>query len=108
MSNRQVVRAKKYLCRFDEILDKMAEEMLSQEISNSITINFIKSMIPHHRAAIYMSQNLLEHSMYEPLRKIAQNIIETQTKGIEEMKEIMNTTYGFQNMTQDINCYQNK
>ncbi len=108
MQNRQVIRAKKYLCRFDEILDQMAKEMLSQEVTNSITINFIECMIPHHRAAIYMSQNLLEYSMFEPLRKIAQNIIESQTKGIEEMKEIANTTYGFQNMMQDVNCYMEK
>lgn len=108
MQKRQIMRAKKYLFRFDEILKQMAEKMLSQEISDSITINFIECMIPHHQAAIYMSENLLEYTSYQPLQEIAKNIIKMQTEGIEQMKEIARTTYGFQNLPQDINCYQEK
>lgn len=108
MRNRQVMRAKKYLYQFDEILNKMADEMLSQEITNSITINFIKCMIPHHQAAINMSENLLEYTTYQPLKEIAKNIIKVQTEGIKQLKEIAKTTYGFQNMLQEINCYQEK
>lgn len=108
MQNRQVMRARKYLCRFEEIVKQMAEKMLSQEVTNNITINFIECMIPHHQAAIYMSENLLEYSTYQPLKEIAKNIIKMQTKGIEEMKEIARTTYGFQNMPQDVNCYMEK
>ncbi len=108
MQNRQVIMARKYLCCFDEILDQMAKQMLSQEMTNNITINFIKGMISHHKAAISMSQNLLEFSMYEPLREMAKEIIERQTKEIEEMQEIANTAYGFQNIIQDVNCYKNE
>lgn len=108
MQNRQVIRARKYLCCFDEILNQMADKMLSQEITNSITINFIENMIPHHQAAIDMSENLLEYSTYEPLREIARNIIKMQTQGIEEMKEIARTTYGSSNMPQDVNSYMEK
>ncbi len=102
------MRARKYLYRFDEILNQMAEKMLSQEITNSITINFIKCMIPHHQAAIYMSENLLQYTNYKPLQEIAKNIIKTQTKGIVEMEEIKKNTYGFQNMPQEVNCYNEK
>ena len=103
-----MMRARKYLYRFDEILNQMAEKMLSQEITNSITINFIKCMIPHHQAAIYMSENLLQYTNYKPLQEMAKNIIKIQTKGIIEIEEIQKNTYGFQNMPQEVNCYNEK
>lgn len=108
MQNRDVMKARKYLYRFDQIVDEMADKMLSQNITNSITINFIECMIPHHQAAISMSENLLGYTRYQPLQDIAKNIIKMQTTGIEQMKEIANTTYGFSNMPQDINNYQEK
>ena len=108
MQNVQIVRAKKYLNRFDQILNQMAEKMLSQNITNSITINFIECMVPHHQAAIYMSENLLEYTTYQPLQDIAKNIIEMQTTGIKQMEDILRTTYGFHNNTQDVNHYMEK
>ena len=94
-----------YLNRFDEILDTMADKMLSAKPSNSITKYFISCMIPHHQAAIYMCQNLLKYTSYLPLRRIAHDIIEMQTKGIEQMKEIDKTTVGFVNTQRDVYDY---
>lgn len=108
MQNRQIIKARKYLYRFDETLNQMADKMLSPEIINNITINFIECMIPHHEAAIYMSENLLEYTTYLPLQEIAKNIIKMQTEGIDEMKEIARTSYGFQNMPQEVNSYRDK
>lgn len=108
MQNRQVMKARKYLYRFDEIVNQMAEKMLSPEITNSITINFVECMIPHHQAAIYMSENLLEYTTYLPLQEIAKNIIKMQTEGIEKMEEIARTSYGFQNMPQEVKSYMGK
>lgn len=82
--------------------------MLSLEVTNSISINFIECMIPHHEAAIYMSENLLEYTTYPQLQEIAKNIIKMQTEGIEEMREIARTSYGFQNMPQEVNSYMEK
>ncbi len=108
MQNRQVMKARKYLYRFDDILKQMAEKMLSPEIKNSITINFIECMISHHEAAIYMSENLLEYTTYQPLQEMAKNIIKMQTQGIEEMREIAKNSYGFQNMPQEVKGYMDK
>ncbi len=108
MQNWQVMRARKYLNRYEQILKEMAEKMLFQNISNSITINFIECMISHHQAAIFMCENLLEYTKYQTLEEIANNIIKTQTEGIEQMQEIAKTTYGFSNMPQDVNCYMEK
>lgn len=105
MQNRQVMRARKYLYRFDEIVKQMAEKMLSPEIVNNITINFIECMILHHEAAIDMSKNLLEYTTYPPLQEMAKNTIKMQTEGIEKMKEMARNSYGFQNMPQELNYY---
>ena len=62
MDYQRVARARRYLYRFDQILDEMAEKMLNPNIVNNITLNFIECMIPHHQAAIYMSENLLRYT----------------------------------------------
>lgn len=108
MQNRQAMRAKKYLCRYDEIVNEMAKKMLAKNGTNSITINFIEDMVPHHQAAIEMSQNLLQFTTYQPLQEMAKNIIKMQTTGIEQMEEIARTTYGFSNMPLDANRYKKK
>lgn len=94
-----------YLNRFDEILYNMENKMLSQNVTNSITINFIICMIPHHQAAIYMCENLLKYTKYQPLIQISNRIIQTQTKGIEQMKHILNTTVGYINSNKNVNNY---
>ncbi len=94
-----------YLCRFNEILDQMKLEMLATCTTNNITTDFIRCMIPHHQAAIYMCENLLKYTRCEALQRIARNIIRTQTKGIEQMKEIARTTRGFGNCSNDVMNY---
>ena len=109
MDRQSIMRAQRYLNRFDQILSEMSEKMLHAELTNySITIDFIRCMIPHHQAAIYMSENLLMYTRYQSLIEIAKGIIAMQTKGIEEMKEILRTTSGYMNMERDINTYLTK
>ncbi len=79
---------KAYLSRFNCILDEMIEGMTTAELTNSISHNFIVQMIPHHRAAIEMSENILKYTTFVPLQEIAQNIISEQTKSIENMRRI--------------------
>ncbi len=81
--------AKQYLDRFYCILDEMIDEMTTAELCDSISHNFIVQMIPHHRAAIKMSENLLQYTTCIPLQKIALQIIEEQTKSIENMQAIL-------------------
>lgn len=95
----------RYLSRFQQILDNMSYQMTSVSMTNNITKNFIRTMIPHHQAAIYMCQNLLQYTTYQPLIKIAYDIISTQTKGIKEMQEILRTTVDYSNTTRDVNRY---
>ena len=94
-----------YLYRFNQILNQMANKMLYSNATDSITTTFIQTMIPHHQAAIYMCENLLEYTNYPPLQNIANNIIRMQTRGIQQMKEIKNTIQGYRSSEQAINCY---
>lgn len=40
----------------------MIQGMTDDELDESISHNFIVQMIPHHKAAIEMSQNLLQYT----------------------------------------------
>ncbi len=105
MRNQRMSIASRYLYRFDQILNEMADKMLNVQMTNSITINFIQCMIPHHQAAIYMCENLLQYTTYKPLQEIAHDIIQMQTRGIEQMRDIAKTTPGFFNAQRDLECY---
>lgn len=96
---------KNYLCRFYEILDEMIAGMTEAELTDSLSHNFIVQMIPHHRAAIKMSRNILQYTTCVSLQKIALNIIEEQTKSIENMQEVLCRCSELQNSQQDICLY---
>ena len=85
----------------------MIEEMTSAKLTNSISHNFIVQMIPHHQAAIKMSQNILKYTTLFPLQNIAKNIISEQTKSIEAMKKILGVCEEQFDSKQDICLYQN-
>lgn len=108
MNYRRMENVRQYLCRFDQILGTMEEKMLSAKPCNNITKYFIECMIPHHRAAIDMSENLLKYTTYQQLQQISHNIIETQERGIEQMKEIDRTTRGFMSTPREIENYTQK
>ena len=108
MEKQNNFNVKNYLDRFDEILFEMATKMLSSNIINNITIDFIQCMIPHHRAAIYMCENLLQYTNYTPLQTIANGIIKMQTRGIQQMKEIALYSSNCINSNRDVQLYMQK
>ncbi len=89
MNRRPQRSAARYVCRFYEILDEMVRGMYGAKLTDSISHNFIVQMIPHHRAAIQMSENLLKYTDFLPLQRIAENIIEEQTRSIENMEKAL-------------------
>ena len=99
---------KNYLNQFHCILDEMIEGMTTAELTNSISHNFIVQMIPHHQAAIEMSENILKYTIFVPLQDIAQNIITEQTKSIENMRKIECECSECVNSKGDICLYQRR
>lgn len=80
--------ARRYLDTFAVILDTMIRCMNDAKLTDSISGNFIKQMIPHHRAAIDMSLNILRYTTDIEVQNIALNIIAEQTKSIDDMISI--------------------
>lgn len=97
---------KRYLFRYEEILDEMIRGMTEAELTCSISHNFIVRMIPHHRAAIEMSENLLRDSTFVPLRGIAQGIVSEQTKSIEDMQRVLPICAQVSNTRQELCQYE--
>lgn len=107
MNNNQIINSKNYLFEFDQINNQMTNKMLSNRITSDITSYFINCMIPHQQAAIYLCQNLLKYSSYEPLRNVAFNIIKMHTRVIEQMQQILNSPSTINNSNEDVSFYSN-
>lgn len=97
-----------YLHTYYSILDTMISSMSQPPESASISYSFIIQMIPHHQAAIQMSENLLHYTTNIPLQNIALQIIEEQTKSIENMVQIQSECQSFINSKQDLALFQRK
>lgn len=98
--------AKDYLCRFYCIFDEMMQKMTSAELNDSISHNFIVQMVPHHQAAIDMSNNILRYTTNVTLQCIAQNIVKEQTEGIEKMNGMLACCTDCKNSCRDLCLYQ--
>ena len=96
---------KTYLSRYYDILDEMIWEMSNVNLTDSISHNFIVQMIPHHRAAIDMSHNLLQYTTFVPLQEIAVDIIDEQTKSIKDMTEALNGCSSMKNTEEELQLY---
>jgi len=96
---------KNYLTKFYEILDEMITGMENACLTDSISQNFIVQMIPHHRAAIQMSENVLKYDICPPLQDIADRIITTQTRSIDQMRNALQCCRQQTNPCQDIRLY---
>lgn len=95
-----------YLKKYEEILSQMIQGMNDAALTNSISQNFIVQMVPHHRAAIEMSENVLRYTDNKQLKAIAEGIILEQTKSIENMMAIKKSCRLLENCCNDINAYQ--
>lgn len=98
---------KGYLDTYYCILEKMIQGMTEAELTDSISHNFIVQMIPHHRAAIEMSRNILKYTTCVPLQEIAEGIITEQTRSIENMEAIL-CTCGEKLNAQSVSRYQHR
>ena len=97
--------AEEYLRTFHCILDRMIEGMTTAGLTNSISHNFIVQMIPHHRAAIQMCENVLQYTGDDSLRNIACGIISMQTQSIRNMESVLSQCSCITNSGQDLALY---
>lgn len=99
---------KDYLAAYQKILFCMMQEMNGIWMTDSISRNFIGQMIPHHRAAIEMSKNLLRYTTNIPLQDLASRMITEQTRGIADMRRIEPQCGRICNSRQELAGYQRR
>lgn len=100
--------SKTYLCCFYQILDEMIQGMTTAGLNQSISHNFVVQMIPHHKAAIQMSNNILRFTENSFVRRVAQRIIEEQTQGIGRLEEALAACNQLTNPQMDLRLYQRR
>lgn len=74
-----------FLAENDTAMSRMMAAMTVKP-SGDVDKDFVASMVPHHQGAIEMAQAELRHGRNERLRRLAQEIIVTQTQEIAAMR----------------------
>lgn len=72
-------------------MDSMSGDMAALEVSTNFDKDFVKQMIPHHEMAIMMAQTMLRTSSRNEMKTLAQNIIDSQTMEVEQMRSWLTT-----------------
>ena len=71
--------------------NKTANHTMSHQTFKNVDEAFAKGMITHHQMAIDMSETILKYTDNSTIKNMAENIIDTQTKEIQQMESIIQT-----------------
>ena len=74
---------------FGDAMDAMMEEMAAVEPTGDADVDFLLMMIPHHRSAVDMAQELLAEANDPEVAALAQSVIDTQEAEIAEMRAML-------------------
>lgn len=100
--------SKNYLCCFYQTLDAMIQAMTTAGLNQSISHNFAVQMIPHCRAAIQMSNNVLRYVENPAVRQTAQRLAEEQTQVIDQIGAALPACGQLTNAQMDLRLYQRR
>ena len=67
-------------------MDSMSGDMEKLESATDFDKEFVEQMIPHHEMAVMMAQMLLRSTSKEEMKTLAQNIIDSQSAEIAQMR----------------------
>jgi len=70
---------------FSAVVDRMMKDMYSAPSGNA-DADFARAMIPHHQAAVGMATVVLKYGSDPELRRLAQDVIEAQTREIGTLR----------------------
>ena len=79
----------KYIENYESIMHVMQEEMNKAPKTGDPSLDFLYEMIPHHEAAVSMSENLLDYGTNPEVRQLATTITREQLLGIKQMKALL-------------------
>ena len=101
----EIQKVGKYFEEFEQILKEMAEKMLINRGTNSITIEFSENMIIYYESSIKMCEILQKYTNSQAIHNEVQNIKIIHNQIIEKMKEIIKNTPGYINIPKNFNNY---
>jgi uncharacterized protein (DUF305 family) len=64
------------------------------EADDEFDLRFLNGMIPHHEGALEMAQQVLENSDRPELQQMAQDILTSQKREIDQMNQWKKAWYG--------------
>lgn len=74
----------------DKIMADMMKAMENVPTAESPSVHFLKGMVPHHQAAIAMSESLLKYGgENKAIKKIADDVIRVQAVEIKQMEAMI-------------------
>lgn len=73
---------------------RISTQQGTTQVSNTIDAHFIEQMIPHHEDAITMAKLALLKAKRPEVKQLAENIIDSQGKEINQMKIWYKSWYG--------------
>lgn len=81
-------KEEKYLEKYNEMMAGHEHMNHGSSSSKNVEHAFARGMIMHHQMAVDMAEAILDYTDHESVRKLAQNIVDTQKKEIQEMQKI--------------------
>jgi uncharacterized protein (DUF305 family) len=72
-----------------EVMEKMEKEMKGMTKTGNADKDFLMMMIPHHKSAVKMGEDELSHGKNLELKKMAQKIMEDQSKEIKQFETLL-------------------
>jgi uncharacterized protein (DUF305 family) len=83
-----------YHAQMNHMMEMSSEQMQSMMMSTDLgasdaefDLRFINAMIPHHEGALTMAQDVLSKSKRPEMKQLAQDILTSQQKEIDQMKQ---------------------
>jgi uncharacterized protein (DUF305 family) len=73
-----------------QMMQKMNKEMMSGPMTGNADVDFATMMIPHHQGAVDMAKWQLKYGKDKKLREMAEQIVNSQEKEIQELRERLN------------------
>ena len=100
--------AKRYLCCYYQILDEMIQSISAAKLTQSISQNTIAQLLPHHRAAIRLSRNILETSNDGAVRRLAQRIAAREEDAAQTLEAELSNAGELTSPQMDLRLFQRR
>ncbi len=85
-AGRYPVQFQRFISEMDRDMQKMMDDMHRPGYTGNADVDFLAMMIPHHQGAVDMARLLLIHGRDPLTRKLAEEIIASQTTEIAAMR----------------------